>query len=71
MMKSHAVVENLTRDLEDNLAQMWLVRGEQNVAVIRTDNLVPVSVPARNVEMILAKEILTMTQGLPSPGDER
>ena len=76
MTKSHAVVDSPTKNLnykslEDRLAQMWLVRGEQNVAAIRMDKLVPVSVHARNVEMIMAKEELTVSQDLPTTEDER
>ena len=55
----------------ESLAQMWMVRDKQNVAALRMDKLVPVSVHARIVEMKMAKEKRTVCQGLTTTEDER
>jgi len=76
LTKFHAVVESPTKRLEkkirlESLAQMWMVRDEQNVAATRMDKLVPVSVHARIVEMSMAKEKLKVWSDLPLIEDER
>ena len=63
--KSQVVAESPTKILNykerlESLAQMWMVRDEQNVAAIRMDKLVSVSVHARIVEMKMAKEKRTV-----------
>ena len=76
MTKSHVVAESQTKILNykeqlESLAQMWMVRDEQNVVAIRMGKLVPVSVHAGIVEMFMAKEKRTVCQNLPPTEDER
>ena len=69
-MESPTKILNYKERLE-SLAQMRMVRDEQNVAAIRMDKLVPVTVHARIVEMKMAKEKRTVCQGLTTTEDER